>query len=127
MKKIFHSLYDCNSLPSQTSDQDELVNKKINYFLQKMVNPDRKNWSLRLNDTLWAYRTTFKIILGMSPYKPVYEKPYHLSVELEHRAYCAIKTMNFDLEVTKVSRRLQIYELKELRNEAYDNVKIYKA
>lgn len=52
-----------------------------------MVNPTRKNWSLCLIDALWAYRTTFQIPLGMSSYRLVYNKSYHLPIELEHKAY----------------------------------------
>ena len=37
--------------------------------MQKTVNRSRKNWSKKLDDALWAYRTTYKNPMGMSPYK----------------------------------------------------------
>ncbi|RDY14456.1 pol, partial [Mucuna pruriens] len=64
----------------QTNDQAE-----------KLTNPNRKDWSRHLEDALWAHRTAYRTPLGMSPYRIVFGKACHLPVELEHRAYCAIK------------------------------------
>ena len=91
-----------------------------------MVSSSRKDWSKKLDDALWAYRTAFKTPIGMSPFRLIFEKPCHLPLELEHRAMWAIRNLNFNLKEAGEKRLLQLNELEEMRNDSYENAKIYK-
>ncbi|KAF5766008.1 putative nucleotidyltransferase, Ribonuclease H [Helianthus annuus] len=110
----------------QTSGQVEVSNRQIKEILMKTVRTDRKDWSSKLDDALWAYRTAFKTPLDTTPYRMVYGKGCHLPMELAHRAYWAIKTVNADYDEAGRARKLQLNEIEEIRDQAYECASAYK-
>ena len=101
----------------QTSGQVQISNREIKWILEKTVSSSRKDWVLKLDDALWAYRTAFKTPIRLTPYQLVYGKS---------KAYWATRALNFDLKKAGEKRLLQLNELDELRMNAYENAKLYK-
>nr|GFA10314.1 reverse transcriptase domain-containing protein [Tanacetum cinerariifolium] len=110
----------------QTSRQVEVTNRGLKRSLERMVGENRALWSDKLEDALWAFQTAFKTSIGCTPYRLVYGKACHLPLELEHKAFWALKHVNFDLKTVSDHRKLQLNELSELRDQAYENSLIYK-
>ncbi|GJY33320.1 reverse transcriptase domain-containing protein [Tanacetum coccineum] len=110
----------------QMSRQVEVSNRGLKRILERTIGENRASWSDKLDDALWAFRTAFKTPTGCTPYKLVYRKACHLPIELEHKAYWALKHCNFDLKTAGDHRKVQMNELNELRDQAYENSLIYK-
>nr|GEZ84416.1 reverse transcriptase domain-containing protein [Tanacetum cinerariifolium] len=161
----------------QTSGQVEVTNCGLKRILERTIGENRALWSDKLEDALWAFRTAFKTPIGFTPYRLVYGKSCHLPLELEHKAFWALKHANFDLntvlkshwsgpftisevypygtaklvhadgsnfkvnchrlkhyhggdtppvEIPDFQTKLQLNELSELRDQAYENSLIYK-
>ncbi|XP_010692581.1 uncharacterized protein LOC104905678 [Beta vulgaris subsp. vulgaris] len=110
----------------QTSGQVEVSNHQIKRILEKVVNRSKKDWSQKLDDTLWALRNAFKTPLGTTPYRLVYGKACHLPIEMEYLSAWTVNEINLNLEAAGEARLLQLNELDEFRLEAYENHKLYK-
>ncbi|XP_022001259.1 KRAB-A domain-containing protein 2-like [Helianthus annuus] len=123
MEKLLACYGDTHHLSTayhpKTSGQVENANRDIKRILKKIVGKNRKDWSDKLDDAFWAFRTAYKTPLGTTPFMIVYGKACHLPVELEHRALWALKTVNLDMTEAARKHFFQIHELEELRDVAY--------
>ncbi|GJY76517.1 reverse transcriptase domain-containing protein [Tanacetum coccineum] len=113
---------DKNNEPWQVKN----TNRAIKRILEKTIGNNRKYWSYKLDDALWAFRTAFKTPLGTTPFRIIYGKACHILVELEQKAYWAIKNCNLDLTKAGENHFLQINELDEMRLDVYETSISYK-
>nr|GEW27008.1 reverse transcriptase domain-containing protein [Tanacetum cinerariifolium] len=110
------------------NDQFAKVMQKfgVTHRLATPCHPQTSGQLDKLDDALWAFRTAYKTPIGCTPYKLVYGKACHLPIELEYKAYWALKHANFDLKTAGDHRKVQLNELNELRDQAYESSLIYK-
>ncbi|GKC70302.1 reverse transcriptase domain-containing protein [Tanacetum coccineum] len=94
----------------------EVSNRGLKRIFNRIVGENRASWSDKFDDALWAFRIAFKTPIGCTPYKLVYEKACHLPIELEHKAYLALKHCNYDLLTVGDHQKVQMNELNELRD-----------
>nr|GFA34271.1 DNA-directed DNA polymerase [Tanacetum cinerariifolium] len=110
----------------QTSGQVEESNHGLKRILERTIAQNHAFWSDKLDDALYAFCIAYKTPIGCTPYKLVHGKACHLPIELEHKSYWSPKPTNFDLSVAGDHRKIQLNELNELHDYAYENSLIYK-
>nr|GEV96906.1 reverse transcriptase domain-containing protein [Tanacetum cinerariifolium] len=116
--------YDVCQRQGKISQRDEMPQNSIQVCeIFDVWGKNRASWSDKLHNALWSFRTAYKTPIGYTPYKLIYGKACHLSIELEHKAYWALKHANFDMKTASDHKKVQ---LNELRDQAYENSLIYK-
>jgi len=110
----------------QSNGEAEVSNREIKSILEKTVATSHKDWAMKLDEALWAYRTTYKTSTTLSLFQLIYGKAFHLPVELEHRAFWALKWLNFYSKASVEKMMLQLNELEEMRLNAYNFSWLYK-
>nr|GFA43224.1 reverse transcriptase domain-containing protein [Tanacetum cinerariifolium] len=109
----------------QISGQVEVSNRGLKRILERTIGKNRASWSDKLDDALWAFRTAYKTPIGCTPYKLMYGKACHLPIELEHKAYWALKQANFDLAVANDHRKRLLSATITLSNKAEDPILVF--
>ena len=99
----------------QANGQGESTNKVIEAILTKTVKENRKDWSHRLPEALWAYRTTWRNTTRFSPYELVYRKSVVFPVEFEIKTLRIALAINLDLTDAQIARLQQLNKLDEKR------------
>ncbi|GJW63698.1 putative reverse transcriptase, RNA-dependent DNA polymerase [Tanacetum coccineum] len=94
-------------------------------LILSLIEKNVTSWSK--NELCLDTSTAYKTPTGTTPYKLIYGKNYHLPFEIEHRAYWALKNCNPDLIAADEKRMFQLHKLDELRHQAYENSRLYKA
>nr|GEW11323.1 retrovirus-related Pol polyprotein from transposon TNT 1-94 [Tanacetum cinerariifolium] len=111
----------------QTSGQVEVSNRGLKRILERTVGENRASWLDKLDDVLWAFRTAFKTPIGCTPYKLVYGKACHLPIEVEHKAYWALKHANFDLLTAEKTKRIHDSKIKDRVFNVGDRVLLFNS
>nr|GFB64012.1 reverse transcriptase domain-containing protein [Tanacetum cinerariifolium] len=126
--KFLKSLFSRFGTPKDTINDrgTHFCNDQFSRVMAKTMGENRASWSDKLENALWAFRTAFKTSIGCTLYRLVYEKVCHLPLELEHKAYWALKHANFDNKIVSNHQKLQLNKLNKLRDQAYENSLIYK-
>nr|GEV72000.1 reverse transcriptase domain-containing protein [Tanacetum cinerariifolium] len=111
----------------QTSRQVEVSNHGLKRIIQRTVGENRALWSDKLDDALWAFHIAFKTPIKCTPYKLMYKKDCHLLIELEHKAYWALKHCNFDLKSTEKTKKIHDSKIKNRVFNVGDQVLLFNS
>ncbi|GKE87721.1 reverse transcriptase domain-containing protein, partial [Tanacetum coccineum] len=98
LKSLFARFGTPHAVINDRGGQVEVSNHGLKRILERTIGENHASWSKKLDDALRSFHTAFKTLIGCTPYKLVYGKACHLPIELEHKAYWALKHHNFEIK-----------------------------
>jgi hypothetical protein len=93
-------------------------------ILTKIVSMNKKNWSKKLIEVVWAYNITWKTTTWLTPFELVYGKKSMLPIEFEYRTLRTTSELNMDIPSTQKERLNQLNSLDEYRMQALFNTEV---
>ncbi|GJV60764.1 reverse transcriptase domain-containing protein [Tanacetum coccineum] len=117
--KIFEILAHSHSRPTGGHHSASITGRKVyeSGFFWPNIFKDANDYVMR---------TAYKTPTGCTPFRLAYGNACHLPVEIDHKSYWALKQCNMDLTAASKNHFMQLNELVELRDGAYENTIIYK-
>ncbi|TYK05704.1 uncharacterized protein E5676_scaffold98G001850 [Cucumis melo var. makuwa] len=79
----FTDMYKSSMYNAVANGLVEAFNKTLCSLLKKVVSKAKKDWQEKIGEALWAYRTTHRTLIGVTPYSLVYGVEVVLSLERE--------------------------------------------
>ena len=83
----------------QPNGQEEVTNHELKNILTKIVHLHHRDWTSRLQEVVWTYRTTWKTTIGFTPFEILYGKVAMLPIEFEHKTLRKTLALDIDLHV----------------------------
>ena len=113
-----------NPYHPQANGQEEVTNCELKFFLTKTVHLHRRDWTSRLQEVVWAYRTTWKTTIGFTPFELLYGKVAMLPIEFEHKTLRIALTLDIDLLTTQRKHLLHLNSLDEMHRTTLEHTEL---
>lgn len=80
-------------------------------ILKKTNSFSIKDWTVKPDNSLWAYRITYKTPIRTTSFRLIYGKSFYLSIKITLKDFWAIKALNLYDNAAEERRRPQLEEL----------------
>ena len=108
----------------QANGQVEVINRKIEAILTKIVVFHRKDWSTCLPKALWNYRMTWKSTTGFTPFEILYGMSVVIPIYFAYKKLRTTLELGIELTIAQQDRILSLNGFDEWIKFASNNTKL---